>query len=167
VPSRVPCLRRLHTVHAASREPTRRCCRRAKSSTSMCFTVRIAQDATVQTARAEQLLLWLIPFFSQLQMTRDSPHRLKRSARHSDAGFCAKCRWNAHRPADRRDCARNPILGEARRLGNQTPPPYTAQAPGDPQRGADVYRTYCSSCHGATAAEEARPARSSMAPILL
>ena len=23
------------------------------------------------------------------------------------------------------------------------------QAPGDPQRGADVYRTYCSSCHGA------------------
>jgi mono/diheme cytochrome c family protein len=34
-------------------------------------------------------------------------------------------------------------------LGNQTPPPYTAQIPGDPQRGADAYRTYCSSCHGA------------------
>jgi len=33
-------------------------------------------------------------------------------------------------------------------LGDQTPPPYTAPAPGDPQRGADVYRTYCSSCHG-------------------
>jgi mono/diheme cytochrome c family protein len=32
--------------------------------------------------------------------------------------------------------------------GNQTPPPYIAAAPGDPQRGADVYRTYCSSCHG-------------------
>lgn len=27
-------------------------------------------------------------------------------------------------------------------------PPYSAQAPGDPQRGADAYRTYCSSCHG-------------------
>src|ERR1700716_1341598 len=34
-------------------------------------------------------------------------------------------------------------------LGAQTPPPYAAQSPGDPQRGADAYRTYCSSCHGA------------------
>jgi len=34
-------------------------------------------------------------------------------------------------------------------LGNQTMPPYAAQSPGDPQRGADAYRTYCSSCHGA------------------
>src|ERR1700682_7283 len=33
-------------------------------------------------------------------------------------------------------------------LGNQALPPYAAQAPGDPQRGADAYRTYCSSCHG-------------------
>jgi mono/diheme cytochrome c family protein len=33
--------------------------------------------------------------------------------------------------------------------GDQTPPPYPAPAPGDPQRGADKYRTYCSSCHGA------------------
>lgn len=30
-----------------------------------------------------------------------------------------------------------------------TPPSYAAQSPGDPQRGADAYRTYCSSCHGA------------------
>jgi mono/diheme cytochrome c family protein len=30
-----------------------------------------------------------------------------------------------------------------------TLPPYSAQTPGDPQRGADAYRTYCSSCHGA------------------
>jgi mono/diheme cytochrome c family protein len=34
--------------------------------------------------------------------------------------------------------------------GAQAPPPYTAQSPGDPQRGADSYRTYCSSCHGAS-----------------
>src|ERR1700686_3399046 len=34
-------------------------------------------------------------------------------------------------------------------LSDQTPPPYAAQAPGDAQRGADAYRTYCSSCHGA------------------
>jgi cytochrome c oxidase cbb3-type subunit III len=33
-------------------------------------------------------------------------------------------------------------------LGDQTPPPYAAQVPGDSQRGADAYRTYCSSCHG-------------------
>jgi mono/diheme cytochrome c family protein len=30
-----------------------------------------------------------------------------------------------------------------------TPPPFTAQAPGEQQRGADAYRIYCSSCHGA------------------
>ncbi|MGA7928586.1 MAG: cytochrome c [Candidatus Sulfotelmatobacter sp.] len=33
-------------------------------------------------------------------------------------------------------------------LGDQTPPSYTAQIPGDSQRGGDAYRTYCSSCHG-------------------
>jgi mono/diheme cytochrome c family protein len=27
-------------------------------------------------------------------------------------------------------------------------PPYSASAPGDANRGADVYRTFCSSCHG-------------------
>ena len=34
-------------------------------------------------------------------------------------------------------------------FGDQTPPPYSTQAAGDPQRGADAYKTYCSSCHGA------------------
>jgi cytochrome c oxidase cbb3-type subunit III len=29
------------------------------------------------------------------------------------------------------------------------PPPYAAQSPGDPKRGAAVYALYCSSCHGA------------------
>jgi mono/diheme cytochrome c family protein len=33
-------------------------------------------------------------------------------------------------------------------LQNANPPPYQAQAPGDPQRGAVAYATYCSSCHG-------------------
>jgi cytochrome c oxidase cbb3-type subunit 3 len=28
-------------------------------------------------------------------------------------------------------------------------PPYAAQGPGDPKRGADLYGTYCSPCHGA------------------
>ena len=34
-------------------------------------------------------------------------------------------------------------------LTDVTPPPYATQSAGDPQRGADAYRTYCSSCHGA------------------
>jgi mono/diheme cytochrome c family protein len=34
-------------------------------------------------------------------------------------------------------------------LGGAIPPSYAAQSAGDPRRGADVYRTYCSSCHGA------------------
>jgi mono/diheme cytochrome c family protein len=33
-------------------------------------------------------------------------------------------------------------------FGDQMPP-YSTQAAGDPRRGADAYRTYCSSCHGA------------------
>jgi len=34
-------------------------------------------------------------------------------------------------------------------LGGVAAPSYTAQAAGDAQRGAGVYQTYCSSCHGA------------------
>jgi cytochrome c oxidase cbb3-type subunit III len=33
-------------------------------------------------------------------------------------------------------------------LSGVTPPPYAAQAAGDPHHGADVYATYCSACHG-------------------
>src|ERR1700682_3980031 len=33
-------------------------------------------------------------------------------------------------------------------LNNAIPPPYSSGTPGDPQRGAEAYRTYCSSCHG-------------------
>ncbi len=41
-------------------------------------------------------------------------------------------------------------------LRGADPPPYAAPAPGDPTRGADVYARYCSSCHGAAAAEDKR-----------
>jgi cytochrome c oxidase cbb3-type subunit 3 len=34
-------------------------------------------------------------------------------------------------------------------LSDSHPPPYVAQSPGDPKRGAEVYGIYCSSCHGA------------------
>ena len=34
-------------------------------------------------------------------------------------------------------------------LSGSNPPPYMAQTPGDPSRGANVYDAYCSSCHGA------------------
>ena len=33
-------------------------------------------------------------------------------------------------------------------LRDADPPPYAAQGPGDPARGATVYGAYCSSCHG-------------------
>jgi mono/diheme cytochrome c family protein len=33
-------------------------------------------------------------------------------------------------------------------LRDANPPPYATQAPGDPQRGAEVYATFCSACHG-------------------
>src|SRR5207244_2202541 len=33
-------------------------------------------------------------------------------------------------------------------LAGISPPPYMARVPGDPQRGAEAYQTYCSSCHG-------------------
>jgi mono/diheme cytochrome c family protein len=35
-------------------------------------------------------------------------------------------------------------------LHGEAPPSYAADAPGDPTRGAGVYDTYCSSCHGAS-----------------
>jgi cytochrome c oxidase cbb3-type subunit III len=34
-------------------------------------------------------------------------------------------------------------------LRDANPPPYAAQNPGDPKRGAATYAVYCSSCHGA------------------
>src|SRR6202521_465530 len=33
-------------------------------------------------------------------------------------------------------------------LNNGIPPPYSSETPGDPHRGAEAYRAYCSSCHG-------------------
>ncbi len=33
-------------------------------------------------------------------------------------------------------------------LGGDVPPPYTPSAPGDADRGVDVYQTFCAMCHG-------------------
>jgi mono/diheme cytochrome c family protein len=38
--------------------------------------------------------------------------------------------------------------GQSSLLPGANPPPYAAQTPGDPQRGAEVYQMFCSSCHG-------------------
>jgi len=38
--------------------------------------------------------------------------------------------------------------GNADALRDANPPPYAAQSPGDAQRGAEVFGTYCASCHG-------------------
>jgi mono/diheme cytochrome c family protein len=37
---------------------------------------------------------------------------------------------------------------KAGHMSDTSLPPYVAEAPGDPTRGAGVYVTYCSSCHG-------------------
>jgi cytochrome c oxidase cbb3-type subunit 3 len=39
--------------------------------------------------------------------------------------------------------------GKPTLFGSLNPPPYSAQIAGDAKRGATVYATYCSSCHGA------------------
>ncbi|MGA2601129.1 MAG: c-type cytochrome [Bryobacteraceae bacterium] len=39
--------------------------------------------------------------------------------------------------------------GKPDALRDANPPPYAAQSPGDPARGAAAYVVYCSSCHGA------------------
>lgn len=38
--------------------------------------------------------------------------------------------------------------GKPSRPAGVVPPSYAAKLPGDPNRGADVYGTFCSSCHG-------------------
>ena len=38
--------------------------------------------------------------------------------------------------------------GKPSRLGGVVPPSYAAKLPGDPNRGAEVYGRFCSSCHG-------------------
>ncbi|HEY6290215.1 MAG TPA: cytochrome c [Terriglobia bacterium] len=38
--------------------------------------------------------------------------------------------------------------GEPDILRGQDPPPYAAETPGDAQRGADAFKTFCASCHG-------------------
>ena len=41
-------------------------------------------------------------------------------------------------------------------LNGITPPPYSASAPGDPQRGAEVNAIFCAPCHGANGEGTAR-----------
>jgi cytochrome c oxidase cbb3-type subunit III len=38
--------------------------------------------------------------------------------------------------------------GRADAVGGATPPPYASNTTGDPKRGAEVYSTFCFSCHG-------------------
>ena len=79
----------------------------------------------------------------------DSPHRHKRSTGHPDA--CLRTRARAECSPTNRSIHRhrNPLLGEARsRRATRACLPMSREAPGDPTRGAEVYATYCSSCHG-------------------
>jgi mono/diheme cytochrome c family protein len=49
-------------------------------------------------------------------------------------------------------------------LHGANPPPYTAQTGGDPSRGANVYQTYCSSCHGVGGRKWALPIGAATCP---
>jgi len=109
--------------------------------------------------KGEQPSRWPIPFFSQLQTTPPfaAPPYVEYPALRCPP--LRRLQWHAHRQTDRCPGARNPNLAKPDTLRDTTPPPYTAEGPGDPQRGGDVYQTYCSSCHGAGGREGGRPAR--------
>jgi mono/diheme cytochrome c family protein len=94
-------------------------------------------------ARVAQPLRWPIQFFSQLPtIARFAvPQRME----------CLALRCPPLRRA-RVECSpTNSSMHSWKESDpgqNQTPPSYVTQALGNPQRGADAYQTYCSSCHG-------------------
>ena len=101
--------------------------------------------------RAERRSLWAIPCSSRSPTMRS----IRRTATIGVPGtpmpaFAAERGRHAHRQTDRCHCrpasapGRSPTSTRATRVSR----PYVAQAPGDPTRGAEVYATYCSSCHG-------------------
>ena len=124
--------------------------RRTELWTSISSMRETVPDAMVRMERAAPQLDLAIRFISPSPTTRHSPRNRRWSCRNLYAGVCATLGRNADRRPDRRHHPRNSNpLGETGRSARRHAPPYAAQGPGDPKRGADVYGTYCSSCHGA------------------
>jgi len=82
-------------------------------------------DATLRKMIAEGVPNSLMPAFAQ-----------------SAGGMLTDQQVDAIVQGMRRHWARPGVLAGA------APPPYSAPVPGDPQRGAGVYITFCASCHG-------------------
>ncbi len=85
----------------------------------------IADDATIFRVTADGVPGTAMPAFAQ-----------------SSGGMLTAEQINAIVSGMRARWAKPNILRDA------NPPPYRAQAPGDPRRGANVYSVCCSSCHG-------------------
>jgi cytochrome c oxidase cbb3-type subunit 3 len=84
----------------------------------------IADDATIRRVTADGVAGTSMPAFAQ--------------------------RSGGMRPDDQIDVIIHGIRAQWAKPDNlRDAPPYAAQSPGDPKRGADVYGAYCSSCHGA------------------
>jgi len=87
--------------------------------------LEIADDATIRRATAQGVPGTAMPAFAQSSGGMLTDKQISAIV----AGI--RSSWNKHDSLD------------------PAPPSYTAFTPGDPQHGANVYDTYCLSCHGA------------------
>jgi len=87
--------------------------------------LEIADDATIRRVTAQGVPGTAMPGFAQSAGGMLTDEQIGAIV----AGI--RSRWSNHNSLD------------------PTPPSYSALVPGDPQRGANVYDTYCVSCHGA------------------
>jgi len=87
----------------------------------------IADDATVRRVTAEGVAGTAMPAFAQ-----------------NSGGMLTDAQIDAIVHGIRIEWAKPDVVRAA------DAPPYATQAPGDPKRGAAVYQTFCSSCHGAS-----------------
>ena len=87
----------------------------------------IADDATIRRVTAEGVAGTAMPAFAQ-----------------NSGGMLTDAQIDAIVNGIRSRWAKPDVLHDA------DAPPYATQTPGDPQRGATVYQSFCSSCHGAS-----------------
>ena len=118
-------------------------------------TRRIARHAMARRARAERRSRSAIPCSSRSPTMRPfAASRTNGVPGTPMPAFATRARGHAHRQTDRRHSCGNPLLGEARSLSGASPPALCrCRLLAIPRRGAEVYATYCSSCHGPEDAE--------------
>ena len=137
------------TVHRDVRDSDPRSSRLIKFWSSIFSTHRTARDATALAETAERASLCAIPFSWQ-SLT------IRRFATQPPTECVApRCPHSHKAPAECSPTNRSmPWLAEsgpghpADDLRGANPPPYAAKTAGNAQHGAEVYQTFCSSCHG-------------------